>query len=371
MVMGMLLAGGCTRSHPPEEPPERERVIVDGGGERASNRDDSDLAGCATWAAPVDTAQLSVGANHVCALGVDGRVRCWGSGEGGQLGDGSRTSSRGWVDVSGLSDARRVSAGGGFTCAVRSDGSVACWGGLGAGPRPGSGAGVAASTTPEPVPGLHDAVDVASGAALACALDARGRARCWGAGAGGLQARLDGLSRLVQIDAGYQHACGLDRDGAVHCWGGNDAGQLGDGSRERALAPVRVPLDRPAVAIATGDAHTCALMNDGTLSCWGSNRYGQLGDGTTVDRLTPASVAGLTDVTSVHAGRHTCAVTRGQTLCWGENRYGELYDGTRVPRARPHATRIAGRMDVHAVTTCSERAADTIECCGRVTPVER
>ncbi|MFK7987702.1 MAG: hypothetical protein AB8I08_16920, partial [Sandaracinaceae bacterium] len=102
-----------------------------------------------------------------------------------------------------------------------------------------------------------------------------------------------------------------------------------------------------------------------TLQCWGGNQYGQLGDGTTEGRSRPAVVEGVHDVTSVHAGRHTCAVGE-HTLCWGENRYGELYDGTFDAHPRPHETSIEGPIDTHAVTTCSLLGSGAVQCCGRV-----
>ncbi|MBN8615393.1 MAG: hypothetical protein J0L92_32660 [Deltaproteobacteria bacterium] len=46
-----------------------------------------------------DDATLALGMGHVCALDAGGAIRCRGRGDEGQLGDGMRTSSHAWVDV--------------------------------------------------------------------------------------------------------------------------------------------------------------------------------------------------------------------------------------------------------------------------------
>ena len=38
-------------------------------------------------------------------------------------------------------------------------------------------------------------------------------------------------------------------------------------------------------------AHACAMHRDGGLSCWGTNEYGELGDGTSDTRLSPVRVS--------------------------------------------------------------------------------
>ena len=371
MMMAVLVLVGCARVHEAPDPSADARVVGwdDAGSASLPPRPTT----CPSWVPPVPTRQLSAGANHICALGTDGRVRCWGDGANGQLGDGRRVGSGTLIEAAGISDVRAISAGGGFTCAVLSDATLRCWGGLGVGPRPGGADGVASSTTPAIVRGLSDVVEVAGGGRLACALDGRGEVSCWGApmgtgscAAGCVAARIPGLSGVTEVDAGYSHACALDEDGAVHCWGANDQGQLGDGTLADSLTPVEVRLGLPATEIVTGDAHSCAILIDRTLRCWGDNHYGQLGDGTTNIRAHPVAIAGLEDVSRVAAGRHTCAIASGETWCWGENRYGELFDGTREPRSVPGSTLVEGRIDAHAVTTCSLDEDGVITCCGRV-----
>ena len=80
---------------------------------------------------------VSVGYSHTCALLNDGGVRCWGSNNNGQLGDGTTNdkSSPPSSDINlgtGVT-ATGISAGGGHTCAMLSTGGMKCWGARGGG----------------------------------------------------------------------------------------------------------------------------------------------------------------------------------------------------------------------------------------------
>ena len=60
-----------------------------------------------------------------CALITGGAVRCWGSNEFGQLGNGTVTTSARSVSVIGLSrPAAEISAGGYHTCGLTPSGAV-------------------------------------------------------------------------------------------------------------------------------------------------------------------------------------------------------------------------------------------------------
>lgn len=72
------------------------------------------------------------GEYHVCAQSSDGQLKCWGYNAHGQLGDGGfyqsmpRPPTTG-VNLDGVS-AHRIAAGLFHTCALRSNGTVRCWG---------------------------------------------------------------------------------------------------------------------------------------------------------------------------------------------------------------------------------------------------
>ena len=73
---------------------------------------------------------LSTGIDHTCALLESGEVKCWGLGEWGQLGNGSkeRSSTPVKVKLGDKDKAVSLSTGIDHTCALLESGEVACWG---------------------------------------------------------------------------------------------------------------------------------------------------------------------------------------------------------------------------------------------------
>ncbi|MBM4184497.1 MAG: hypothetical protein FJ207_09745 [Gemmatimonadetes bacterium] len=131
---------------------------------------------------------------------------------------------------------------------------------------------------------------------------------------------------IVAIGAGGSHSCALDATGRAYCWGQNGFGQLGDGTTTSRLTAVPVATDVRFAAISTGNEHTCALTADGHAYCWGDNRSGQLGDGTNIDRSMPTEITGTyTLIAASRSGLHTCALAPdGRAFCWGSNSFGGL-----------------------------------------------
>lgn len=77
-----------------------------------------------------DVLRLTAGAAHTCALVLGGTVRCWGSNDIGQSGQPDGLSFAPVVsatEVPGLT-ARAIGAGDAHTCAIDLDEGVRCWG---------------------------------------------------------------------------------------------------------------------------------------------------------------------------------------------------------------------------------------------------
>jgi len=200
---------------------------------------------------------------------------------------------------------------------------------------------------------LAEFADVASGNAHACALTTAGRVKCWGSGfylgeglgSGNYHSTIPvavpSLTDVVSIAAGLNHSCALTGSGAVWCWGENSSGQLGDGTTDFRLSPVRVDgLDAAAMAVAVGWSHTCVVLDDGSARCWGDNAYGQLGDGTKLAHHIAAPVVGLDGTaTRIASGtNHNCVILSGGAVrCWGDNYSGQAGTGSNAPALQPVA----------------------------------
>ncbi|HMV65210.1 MAG TPA: MopE-related protein, partial [Myxococcota bacterium] len=152
--------------------------------------DPTDLGGATVKA-------LEAGAYHTCAVFLDGRVKCWGLNNYGQLGYGD-TNYRGdaanemgtslqYVDLGLGRTATHLSLGDKHTCAVLDDGSAKCWGygpslGLGSSsPTRGDNISEMGNTLPPLTLGSGVVADqVFAGLTSTCLVTTCGETRCWG-----------------------------------------------------------------------------------------------------------------------------------------------------------------------------------------------
>ncbi len=328
--------------------------------------------------------RVTLGHHASCALLHDGRVKCWGLNQFGELGLGdvqNRGDQAGEMGDSlpavelGSSAAVALSSGSVHACAVFAAGNLKCWGnnengrlGLGDSKNRGDEPNEMGSALPfvELGAGQH-VVSLAVGGSHSCALLDGGSVKCWGSnllgelGLGNTTARGDNAGEMgdslpgvdlgtsktaVAIAAGGSHTCTILGDGSVKCWGRNGHGQLGLGSIENvgdalgemgdSLPAIDLGAGKTAVGLAAGDLHTCALLNDGSVKCWGGNSGGRLGIGDTQNRgdepgemgdalATVALGTGKTAQAIAAGGFHTCALLNdGVVKCWGRAMGGNL-----------------------------------------------
>jgi alpha-tubulin suppressor-like RCC1 family protein len=249
---------------------------------------------------------LTAGMRHACAIMGNGFTACWGANDRGQLGDGTTGTRTVGQTVQGDLSFEMIAAGADHTCGLLG-GRVFCWGDDASG-QTGTGT-LDRGFVPQPteVEGDH--------------------------------------GYLAFVAAGTNHTCVLTRTGTALCWGANDYGQLGDGSKQarHAPRPVRAPMRGARGAaltfemVSAGENHTCGVTKTQRVYCWGDNRFGQIGDGTTDGRVVPVRVGVDAAFVSVSAGRAPpCAVSAsGDTWCWGANGGGQLGDGTSTNRTTP------------------------------------
>lgn len=227
------------------------------------------------------------GGRHSCALVTGGAVRCWGSNDYGQLGDGTLVQQLAPVaTVPAISGATAIAAGSEHTCAVVA-GGVKCWGRGDVGGALGNASSANSATAVDAIP----------------------------AGSG-----------VTAIAAGDLHTCALFTSGTVKCWGDNRYGQVGDGTAALRNSPTAVSgIPSGATAISAGSQHSCAVVSSG-VRCWGANDAGQLGNGSQLPALAPAQAipanAGISSISS--RAYATCAIASGGVVCWGANVRGQL-----------------------------------------------
>jgi hypothetical protein len=242
---------------------------------------------------------VAAGWFHTCALMLDTTVKCWGTNEEGQLGDGTTTNRTAPVTViaavgttSPLSGVTAIAAGDLRTCALLVDTTVTCWGwNYISQLDPAAGPGVDVVAVP---------VDDSAGGPLSGVTAI--------AVAGGFTQ-----------DVGGFLACALMNTPSVKCWGANDNGSLGDGTTTSSLTPVDVVgLPGPVTAITGG----CALLADTTVSCWPNfDADGQLVNAPALVMDAEGSTTPLTGVTTLALGNfQRCAIVEdGSVTCWSSS----------------------------------------------------
>jgi alpha-tubulin suppressor-like RCC1 family protein len=234
---------------------------------------------------------------------------------------------------------------------------------------------------------LPSFVQVSVGDFHTCAVTAGGLIYCWGAnlfgelGDGTTEGRLrpvrvhGGTLRFRRVVAGMRHTCAETTEGKAYCWGENLGGVLGIGyGLDEVHTPMPVAGGHTFRLINGMELHVCGVTPSDQLYCWGSNESGQLGRSPgpgAEDSVswTPVLVPGSLKFRTVSAGgEHTCAVTTSSVAyCWGNNSKGQLGDSTTTTRSIPrpvYGGRKFKQVKAGSMHTCGITMVDRVACWG-------
>jgi len=284
------------------------------------------------------------------------RVKCWGRGNVGQLGDGLRGSHGKATTIEGVEGAELLAVAGTHVCAITRGGKLVCWGDV-------LGLGTPKKATTVPMP--KSARYIAAEDSTTLAILADGTAWYWGHMMGlptGPPNIVAEPMRLPSFDGASQvtHPPGgtLLRDGAVRCpdpssnpcvssvpgfgtpvvrkiastlfyqWALRADGTLWQASLTTALtwSVTRIEGVGRVRDFGAGDARVCLVEDSGEVFCFAP------------ETPKPVRVTGLPAVDQLAAGStHHCALSRvsEEVWCWGTNDFGELGDGTTTARVGP------------------------------------
>lgn len=134
----------------------------------------------------------------------------------------------------------------------------------------------------------------------------------------------------------------IKSDHSLWMWGRNEYGQIGNGSTELVVSPVKVLDNVKYVDI--DRYYSAAIKEDGTLWMWGSNQHGQFGnrelgndtkDGKFSIQTSPIQV--MKNITFVDLGESSASVikTDNSLWVWGENYNGQFGLGTTSEYEKP------------------------------------
>lgn len=124
----------------------------------------------------------------------------------------------------------------------------------------------------------------------------------------------------IQVSLGYKFSLALKQDGTVWSWGQNNNGELGLGNTTEYSEPQQIiDIKEKITDVKTGYYHSIALTEKGEVYTWGYNGNGQLGNGTREDSLVPVKVTGLENIAKIDAYKYiTIALTQnGEVYVWG------------------------------------------------------
>lgn len=287
---------------------------------------------------------------HNCVIDTAGQPYCTGQNYGGQLGDGTQTSSAVWVAVQTAEVFTKVVTGSEHSCGITDAGDAYCWG-IGWSGELGQSA-FNSTITPILVAGGHTWADIAAGgSSQTCGVTTTGELYCWGGNWNGQAGQIDtnnnyntpqlvdDVNTWVAVGAGSDFSCGITDVGDAYCWGYDSGGNgvFGDNtSYGFTTTPNLVSGGYVFTSLTVSQSHVCGITDTQAGYCWGYGQDGQIGQGNYWTEYEPTR-AGAVFFTTMEAGdSHTCAITdAGDAACWGGNWNGQLGTGTFDNSASP------------------------------------
>lgn len=139
---------------------------------------------------------------------------------------------------------------------------------------------------------------------------------------------VEGETFSQTMAGGRAHSLYIDSNGQLWAWGANNAGQLGDVTKDQTqrLKPLRIGGETNwGKVYADGDT-SFAIKKEGSLWAWGDGGLGQLGDGTITNRTSPVRIGGTSswDQLSARDGAVLGIRKDGSLWAWGKNTNGTL-----------------------------------------------
>jgi alpha-tubulin suppressor-like RCC1 family protein len=273
---------------------------------------------------------IAIGASHILATTLDGKLFARGHNRSGQLGTGDKIARFPFVQLP-VSKVIAIAAGIKHSLYLTEDGRL-----FGMGDNSMGQLGTDPADQRQPIQ-----IDTQN--AKVTAIAASDFASFYATDNGKLICRSwDLTDHLEQIDTngakvtaiatGGNHLLYLTDDGRLFGMGSNYDGQLGpQGLKDLRFPPTQIDTNgAKIIAIATGFNHSLYLTDDGKLFGMGNNSQGQLGTGDTINRATPVQIA--TNVAAIAAGNYitTYLTTQGKLMGMGLNFHNSIIDDNDV-----------------------------------------
>lgn len=322
-----------------------------------------------------DVFDVALTNTSTCALALDGRAKCWGRNNVGQLGMMNTTdlgtqpgqlvglSAENKLLKFGAMPEKIVPLADGF-CAILSSRMIKCWGSSATfydgACSPGANMNCG---SPELAFFQRDSLvsEVSVGQSVTAVANIVKQSTIFGGKSRfSYLAMPDGIplaaSDYSSIDVGentvdetsigYGFLCSRLSNGDVYCSGENEDGVLGRGKTSAELflsadfdEQVLLGTGVTAKTVVTGSEHVCVITNSNRVKCWGDARKGALGHGSASltdhlgihpsqmgDNLPYIDLGAVSTVKDLSLGfRYNCVIlSNDETKCWGDSAFGKL-----------------------------------------------